>query len=81
MREYAFVSATNVNRRCFLQQVKKVFHTTPYFKVVTALDYHQMLCLICSDFPRSLMIEAVRTIPITEAPLDKEFEVGGKSGD
>ena len=57
-----------MNRRCFLQQVKKVFHSTPFFKVVTALDYHQMLCLICSDFPRSLMIEAVRTLPL--APED-----------
>ena len=64
LREYAFVSATEVNRRCFLQQVKKVFHTTPYYKVVTALDYHQMLCLICSDFPRSLILESAR--PLTQ---------------
>ena len=25
LREYAFVSATPLNRRCFLQQVKKIF--------------------------------------------------------
>ena len=67
LREYAFVSATPLNRKCFLQQVKKVFHSTPYYKVITALDYHQMLCLVCSDFPRSLMIETVKTLPVAGA--------------
>eukprot|EP00347_Sterkiella_histriomuscorum_P016943 403351256 len=67
LREYAFVSATPLNRKCFLQQVKKVFHSTPYYKVISALDYHQMLCLVCSDFPRSLMVETVKTLPIAGA--------------
>jgi hypothetical protein len=40
LREYAFVSATQLNRKSFLQQVKKVFHSTPHYKVITALDYH-----------------------------------------
>lgn len=40
LREFAFVSATLHNRRSFLQQVKKVFHSTPFYKVTTALDYH-----------------------------------------
>jgi len=39
LREYAFVSATQLNRKSFLQQVKKVFHSTPHYKVITALDY------------------------------------------
>jgi hypothetical protein len=68
LREYAFVSATALNRKCFLQQVKKVFHSTPYYKVITALDYHQMLCLVCSDFPRSLMIDIVRPLPVANTP-------------
>jgi hypothetical protein len=59
LREYAFVSATQLNRKSFLQQVNKVFHSSPHFKVITALDYHQMICLVCSDFPRNLMIETV----------------------
>lgn len=29
LREHAFVNATPLNRKCFLQQVRKVFHTTP----------------------------------------------------
>lgn len=40
-----------------------MFHSTPHYKVMTALDYHQMICLVCSDFPRTLLIEAVRTLP------------------
>ena len=64
LREYAFVSATQLNRKSFLQQVRKVFHQTPHYKIVTSLDYHQMICLVCSDFPRSLIIEAVKTVPL-----------------
>ena len=65
LREYAFVSATQLNRKSFLQQVNKVFHSSPHFKVITALDYHQMICLVCSDFPRSLMIETVQCLPLS----------------
>ena len=64
LREYAFVSATQLNRKSFLQQVKKVFHSTPHYKVITALDYQQMICLVCSDFPRQLIIETVKTLPV-----------------
>jgi lipopolysaccharide biosynthesis protein len=67
LREYAFVSATQLNRKSFLQQVKKVFHSTPHYKVITALDYQQMICLVCSDFPRQLIIETVKTLPIAGA--------------
>lgn len=76
LREYAFVSATSLNRKCFLQQVKKVFHSTPFFKIISALDYHQMLCLVCSDFPRALMIEAVKTLPVA----GKQSEISIKQG-
>ena len=71
LREYAFVSATQLNRKSFLQQVKKVFHSTPHYKVITALDYHQMICLVCSDFPRSLIIETVKTLPIAASAANE----------
>jgi hypothetical protein len=64
LREYAFASATQLNRKCFLQQIRKVFHSTPFYHLVTGLDYHQMICLICSDFPRTLMIETIKTLPV-----------------
>ena len=67
LREHAFINASSLNRKCFLQQVRKVFHTTPWYKVVTALDYLQLLTLIWSDFPKSLMIEAVKVLPVAES--------------
>ena len=67
LREHAFINASSLNRKCFLQQVRKVFHTTPWYKVVTALDYLQLLTLIWSDFPKSLMIEAVKVLPVSES--------------
>lgn len=75
LREYAFVSATQLNRKSFLQQVKKVFHSTPHYKVITALDYHQMICLVCSDFPRNLIIETVKALPIAGSS-----EISAKQG-
>lgn len=47
--------------------MKKVFHSTPHYKVITALDYHQMICLVCSDFPRNLVIETVKTLPLANS--------------
>ena len=40
-----------------------IFHSSPHYKIITALDYHQCLCLLCSDFPRTLIAEACKTIP------------------
>lgn len=79
LREYAFVSATQLNRKSFLQQVKKVFHSTPHYRIITALDYHQMICLVCSDFPRNLIIETVKTLPIASSPAG-ENEISQRVG-
>lgn len=64
LREVAFASASMYNRASFLMQVTRVFHSNPYYKVITALDYHQCLCLLCTDFPRTLVAEAAKTIPV-----------------
>jgi hypothetical protein len=32
--------------------------------VITALDYYQCLCLICSDFPRSIVGDAAKILPV-----------------
>lgn len=34
-----------------------------------------MICLICSDFPRTLMIETIKVLPLT-----KKTEISTKSG-
>lgn len=80
LREYAFVSATQLNRKSFLQQIKKVFHSTPHYKVITALDYHQMICLVCSDFPRNLIIETVKTLVIANKDPSAAKEISSRQG-
>ena len=52
-----------------------MFHSTPFYHVITGLDYHQMICLICSDFPRNLMIETIKTLP-----LAKKTTISEKAG-
>lgn len=47
-----------------MYQIGKIFHANPYYEVITALDYYQCLCLICSDFPRSIVGEAARILPV-----------------
>jgi hypothetical protein len=63
LRDYAFISSSQYNRACFMSQMNSIFHSSPYYKVITALDYHQCLCLLCSDFPRTLVADATKTIP------------------
>lgn len=64
LREVTFASASMYNRASFLLQVTRVFHSNPYYKVITALDYHQCLCLLSTDFPRTLVAEAAKAIPV-----------------
>ncbi|CAG9319003.1 C11orf49_1 [Blepharisma stoltei] len=64
LRDFSFISSSQYNRSCFINQVAKIFHTNPYFKIITALDYHQCLCLLCSDFPRSLVLEVSKIVPV-----------------
>lgn len=64
LRDIAFASASMFNRASFLMQVARVFHSNPYYKVITALDYHQCLCLLCTDFPRTLVAEAAKVLPV-----------------
>ena len=63
LRDYTFISSSQYNRSCFINQITSIFHSNPYYKVITALDYHQCLCLLCSDFPRTLVADAVKILP------------------
>ena len=56
-----------------------MFHSTPHYKTITALDYHQMICLVCSDFPRNLIIETVKTLPIASS-AGKDPEISQRVG-
>ncbi len=56
-----------------------MFHSSPYYTVVTALDYHQLLCLLCSDFPRSIILEAIKVLE--PEPTSAPAEPGEADGD
>jgi len=62
LREFSFISATDYNRKSFLQQVNKIFHQSAHYPIITAFDYHQLLCLLCSDFPRALLVESIKVL-------------------
>ena len=47
---------------------------------MTALDYHQMICLVCSDFPRNLIIETVKTLPTAASIPGGNPEISERSG-
>jgi len=71
LREFALINATAFNRKFFLRQMNKIFHSSPYFSTVTALDYHQMLCLLCSDFPKSIITEGIKVLDAESSPLEE----------
>ena len=61
-REYAFVSATAWNRRSFIvvfrEAIQHLLNTD-----VTVSDFHQLLLLLCPDFPRSTLDAIVHVLP------------------
>ena len=60
-----------------MQQLNKAFHSSPYFNAITALDYHQMLCLLCSDFPKKVILDAIEILePTTNVQEEAKDEDG-----
>lgn len=70
LRDYSFISATQYNKACFLIQMKKIFHGSPHYKVVSAQDYHQCLCLLCTDFSREVIAEIAKVLPVHSSYSD-----------
>ncbi|GAB6033183.1 hypothetical protein CHUAL_012790 [Chamberlinius hualienensis] len=54
-REYAFVKATDYNRKCFAAQVQKLFVGFNENETLQLQEYHAVLELICPDFPRDFI--------------------------
>ena len=50
--------------------MNKIFNTTPFYKIITALDYYQLLCLLCSDFPRNIVTDACKIINVHPQYVD-----------
>ena len=73
LRDYQFINATPYNRKCLINEVKNIFNNAQSYSSLSALDYHLMISLLCSDFPRSVICEAIQIIP-KENEIQNEVE-------
>ena len=58
-REYAYVYATQRNRLAFILHLDECYPHLSDSERLTPNDYHQLLCIVCSDFPKSMVDEAL----------------------
>lgn len=69
LKSYSAFSKSVLNRQCFLYNFCKIFETET--NVRNGLDYCQLFRLLCSDFPRDIVANAVR---IVEGASEKMME-------
>jgi hypothetical protein len=50
-REFKFIDATSRNRLSFIRSFESVFSSFDSEELLVAEDIHQLLCIICPDFP------------------------------
>lgn len=73
-RQFKYVNCTPHNRRCFVQQFKQIFRGFNAKEVMKPEAFHQLLCLLCPDFPFSLVRNASRiTIDAVEPSVEVQF--------
>ena len=73
-REYAYVGATAWNRRAFIVAFRECVE--PLLDVdVTVADFHQLLILLCPDFPRQTLDAIVHVLP-RALSVDGQFSCG-----
>ena len=58
-REYAYISATQRNRLAFISHLGNCYPHLSDSESLTPDDYHQLLCFVCPDFPKSVVGEAL----------------------
>jgi len=75
MREFTFINSSDYNRRCFLSNVKTTFHTNPYYTSITGQDYFQLLSLLCPDFPRPILINALQLIVAESSNKEEIYQM------
>jgi hypothetical protein len=61
-REYAYVSSTAWNRRAFVVAFRKCVHPLRDMDL-TVPDFHQLLIVICPDFPRATLDSIIHVLP------------------
>ncbi len=66
-RKFAFADATSRNRLAFVRTFEKTFAATfDADEPLVLEDYHQLLCMICPDFPMRVVRSALSTFPRTK---------------
>jgi hypothetical protein len=70
---YANFSKSPINRLAFVSNFVKVFEVEEAKAVWNGLDYLQLLRLVCSDFPRDLVLSALRSLVFK---LDSAVQIG-----
>lgn len=58
LKSYSSFSKSIINRQCFLYNFCKIFETETNTR--NGLDYYQLFRLLCSDFPKEVVMGAVR---------------------
>ena len=61
-REYAYISSTAWNRRAFVVAFRKCVHPLRDMDL-TVPDFHQLLIVICPDFPRATLDSIIHVLP------------------
>ena len=61
-REYAYTSSTAWNRRAFVVAFRKCVHPLRDMDL-TVPDFHQLLIVICPDFPRATLDSIIHVLP------------------
>lgn len=65
LREFAYVSASPRNRISFIMNFEEAYKDSKWTEAITADDYHQLLKLLCPDFPFALVNRAVYMLSST----------------
>ena len=59
---YSFVSSSRYNRRSLIYCIMETFAGFSFNADISAYDYYALVELICPDFPRRLVMDAVRVV-------------------
>ncbi len=66
--EYSFIVSCQTNRRAFIFCLMEAFQKFTYEEEMTTIEYQQLVEMICPDFPRKIITDAV-------APLEASKKV------
>eukprot|EP00164_Ancoracysta_twista_P007809 GFYU01011164.1.p1 GENE.GFYU01011164.1~~GFYU01011164.1.p1 ORF type:complete len:368 (+),score=58.32 GFYU01011164.1:147-1106(+) len=65
-RDYEFVNSTPHNRLSFLGQIVEAYQNFDGTEELAYNDFHQLLCVLCPDFPLSLVEDASDCLQLAE---------------